>query len=259
MRDLQRVAGNRAVTALVQRGKLVRKGSGRPAGARQAVAGRKSPARVAAPVLSDSLLPAREEGYLGNFSRIRRWHVNPPQRGLIIQEVTRTFTVVYWQGDTWASISGNALDEYAKHKINATENRYWELWTVDPTGEVGDGGLDAFGLASVIPSAGLKARLRAGLKPRPEASSLQYTSCGSFVIRGRARFFPTPARLTPRALGFRRSGVSSSNGLPSRMDDPAAIPAAAPREAVTYTVTAHWTSAGEAESSWYSRVSGRRA
>jgi hypothetical protein len=154
-------------------------------------------------------------------------------QGVIIQEVWRDFDVYKTKGGT--RLTGATLDSYVKDpnsSVHATETHYWELWEVDATGNVSDGGDDTFGLCSIIPWDG-----------RGALRFLQHVynkTKGTFVMRGRAKFYPTA--LTPATLGFSRTAAKSAGGLYSRTTDPSAsLPVAAPGE-VNYRVRVTWNS-----------------
>ncbi|WP_308258394.1 eCIS core domain-containing protein [Saccharothrix obliqua] len=169
------------------------------------------------------------EGPCGNFRRDRQWVVDPPQQGVIIQEVTRTFNVELFDPDSgsWNRIEGQALDDYLANSggsADARVNRYWELWRVNAQGKVGDEGTDTFGMTSLIRHEG----------------QVPDTTRGSFTIRGRAYFYPT--KRLPATLGFKRNAVRTAGGLFSTFDEPQLgdlTPASGP---ITYTVTAVWDS-----------------
>lgn len=237
---LQAAAGNRATGELVSRlartnadatGRAVARTAHRPAYQAQTV---QRMMRAPVPALSGNLLAERsEEGRVGNFSRARQWQVTNPQRGVIIQYVTRVFNVQLWNGTAWQSLADAELDAYVtdpNSAVHATTQQYWELWTVDGTGGVSDTGVDTFGLCSVIPN----------------SRKLRNTTKGTFTITGTASFYPTTE--APSTLGFVQNAVAAAGGLFSRTTDPAdalgAAGLAASGAPVTYTVTATWNSSG---------------
>ncbi len=180
-----------------------------------------------------------QEGYCGNFQRVRDWNVANPVAGLIVQEVWRTFNVTNYA--TGLPLAGAALNAYVQNPasaVHATETHYWELWTVSAGGVVSDGGTDTFGLCSLIPWNGVGA-LRF-------MTDVLRTTWGSFVMRGRARFYRNPAARAPTTLGFARNGAAAAGGLFSRVIDPAAtltgLLGPAVGAAVNYTVTVTWAS-----------------
>ncbi|MGW7225075.1 eCIS core domain-containing protein [Streptomyces cyaneofuscatus] len=171
-------------------------------------------AGTAAPVASQAALtnlPADEkEGECGYFERRRRLSVNPPQQGLIIQEINRVFAVQQWDGSAWTALPAANIDSYVTAQgsdVFATVGRYWELWIVDAQGNVSDGGEDTFSLASIIP----------GRKRKD-------TTRGTYTITGDAAFYPTT--VAPGALGFTQGGAGPAGGLFSTLTDPSGAIAA---------------------------------
>ncbi|WP_436841598.1 eCIS core domain-containing protein [Streptomyces cyaneofuscatus] len=165
-------------------------------------------AGTAAPVASQAVLtnlPADEkEGECGYFERRRQLSVNPPQQGLIIQEINRVFAVQQWDGSAWTALPAANIDSYVTAQgsdVFATVGRYWELWIVDAQGNVSDGGEDTFSLASIIP----------GRKRKD-------TTRGTYTITGDAAFYPTT--VAPGALGFTQGGAGPAGGLFSTLTDP---------------------------------------
>ncbi|WP_033352571.1 DUF4157 domain-containing protein [Kitasatospora aureofaciens] len=150
------------------------------------------------------------EGECGYFERRRALSVNPPQQGVIIQEITRVLAVEQWDGQAWAPLPNTAIDSYVTARnstVHATVGRYWELWQVDGQGNVSDGAEDTFGLPSIIPG-----RKRVN------------TTRGTYTITGNAVFYPTAA--DPAALGFTRGGAAPAGGLYSTLSDPSGAIAA---------------------------------
>ncbi|MFH8374055.1 DUF4157 domain-containing protein [Streptomyces cyaneofuscatus] len=171
-------------------------------------------AGTAAPVASQAALtnlPADEkEGECGYFERRRQLSVNPPQQGLIIQEINRVFAVQQWDGSAWTALPAANIDSYVTARgsdVFATVGRYWELWIVDAQGNVSDGGEDTFSLASIIPG-----------KKRKD------TTRGTYTITGDAAFYPTT--VAPGALGFTQGGAGPAGGLFSTLTDPSGAIAA---------------------------------
>ncbi|RLV66710.1 DUF4157 domain containing protein [Streptomyces sp. CBMAI 2042] len=171
-------------------------------------------AGTAAPVASQAVLtnlPADEkEGECGYFERRRQLSVNPPQQGLIIQEINRVFAVQQWDGSAWTALPAANIDSYVTAQgsdVFATVGRYWELWIVDAQGNVSDGGEDTFSLASIIP----------GRKRKD-------TTRGTYTITGDAAFYPTT--VAPGALGFTQGGAGPAGGLFSTLTDPSGAIAA---------------------------------
>lgn len=172
-----------------------------------------------------------EEGQCGNFQRVRYWSVDNPVQGFIIQKVTRTFNVECYNGSSWDPISGGALNTYVTDpdsSVDADVLVYWELWTVDASGAVSDGGDDTFGLCSLI----------------PDSTHIDNTTRGSYTMSGEAYFYAT--NQTPETFGFAPGAVSTAGGLYSSATDPAAVAAFSALvpsgPAVTYTVTSTWDS-----------------
>lgn len=189
--------------------------------------------RAPAPILAALPRPADdEEGYCGNFQRIRGWQVANPVQGFIVQEITRTFNVTL--GRLGAPLAGGALNAYVRDpasSVHSLETHYWELWQVQADGTISDGGEDTFGLCSIIPWDG-QGRLNV-------RRDVQHTTVGRFVMTGSARFYPTAAAVP--AI-FRRNAVQAAGGLFSTANNPTAhLPASAPG-VVNYTVTAAWDS-----------------
>jgi hypothetical protein len=184
---------------------------------------------TATPALTATAQPAEDlEGLCGNFSRVREWAIANPQRGVIVQEVTRTFNVQQYTADQgWVPINGQALDTYVANSggtANATVLKYWELWTVDEQGNVSDGGADTFGMTSLIQT----------------PQQIHDTTKGSFMISGTAYFFATDQ--DPTTLGFQRDAVVTAGGLFSTAVQPqlnSLTPASGP---ITYTVHSTWDS-----------------
>ncbi|WP_231904944.1 eCIS core domain-containing protein [Streptantibioticus cattleyicolor] len=144
------------------------------------------------------------EGECGGFERRRALSVNPPQQGVIVQEITRVFAVEQWDGSAWTALPNTAIDDYVTAKnstVHATVGRYWELWQVDAEGNVSDGAEDTFGLPSIIPG-----RTR------------KNTTRGTYTITGKAVFHPTTA--APETLGFTRRGAAPAGDLYSTLSDP---------------------------------------
>ncbi|MGW9303835.1 eCIS core domain-containing protein [Streptomyces cyaneofuscatus] len=171
-------------------------------------------AGAAAPVASQAALtnlPADEkEGECGYFERRRQLSVNPPQQGLIIQEINRVFAVEQWDGSAWTALPAANIDSYVTARgsdVFATVGRYWELWIVDAQGNVSDGGEDTFSLAAIIPG-----------KKRKD------TTRGTYTITGDAAFYPTT--VAPGALGFTQGGAGPAGGLFSTLTDPSGTIAA---------------------------------
>ncbi|HEU5332708.1 MAG TPA: hypothetical protein VFU73_08095, partial [Actinocrinis sp.] len=136
------------------------------------------------------------EGRCGFFERRRKWTVDPPEAGVIIQLITRSFDVSEWTGSSWRKMSGAEIDAYATTRRSApyaTVLQYWELWEVSSSGGVSDGNEDTFSLCAIIP---------------PTATTdhqMRNTTRGSFVITGHARFYAYGrGRVTPESLGFTR-------------------------------------------------------
>jgi hypothetical protein len=188
---------------------------------------------VATPALEGFLDGPGREGMCGGFKRTRRWRVTNGTKGVIIQKVTRTFTVERFDGTsrTWAAITGGAIDTYVTDpdsSVDATDAQYWELWRVREDGTV-ISNEDSFSLCSLIPT----------------ATTIANTTKGNFVVSGEAYFYPT-ATVTSDDLGFATGTVAAAGVLPSRASDPAGDLASnglvASGAAVTYTVTSTWDS-----------------
>lgn len=170
----------------------------------------RAPATVASQAALTNLPADEQEGECGYFERRRQLSVNPPQQGLIIQEITRVFAVEQWDGSAWAALPAANIDSYVTAKgsdVFATVGRYWELWLVDAQGNVSDGGEDTFSLASIIP----------GRKRKD-------TTRGTYTITGDASFYPTA--VAPATLGFTRGGAGPAGGLFSTLSDPSGAIAA---------------------------------
>ncbi|WP_069767391.1 DUF4157 domain-containing protein [Streptomyces sp. LUP30] len=169
---------------------------------------------VAAPVATQAafthLAGDDLEGECGGFERRRALSVNPPQQGVIVQEINRVFAVEQWDGAAWSTLPSSAIDAYVTARnstVHATVGRYWELWEVDAQGNVSDGAEDTFGLPSIIP----------GRKRKD-------TTRGTYTITGDAVFYPTTA--APDTLGFTRGGAAPAGGLYSTLADPSGAIAA---------------------------------
>jgi hypothetical protein len=192
------------------------------------------PARIARPdpVLSAALAGAGTEGPCGSFTRVRNWQVTNGRSGLIIQKITRTFTVQVYDptSSTWAMTTGAALNTYVTDPgstVSGTDLVYWEAWRVRADGSVING-TDQFVLCGLIPT----------------AASHVNTTRGYFTITGEAFFYPTDD--SPADLNFTASSVVAAGVLPARTTDPAGDLTgrgiAAVGAAVTYSVTATWDS-----------------
>ena len=173
------------------------------------------------------------EGECGYFERRRQLSVNPPQQGLIIQEINRTFAVEQWDGSAWVALPNTNIDAYVTAKsshVYATVGRYWELWEVDAQGNVSDGGEDTFSLAAIIPG-----------KKRKD------TTRGTYRITGDAVFYPTT--VAPGTLGFARGGAAPAGGLYSTLTDPSGAIAAnqltATGQPVRCQVDVRWDSSAQ--------------
>lgn len=167
-----------------------------------------------------------EEGLCGNFARVREWEIVNPQRGVIIQEVTREFDVQRYTPEGWVALNGSDLDAYVAPTggtADATVLRYWELWQVDANGVVGDGGSDTFGMTSLI-----------------QSDQVHDTTKGRLTIRGRAWFYVTDQ--DPTTLGFRRHAVRTAGGLFSATNPNLSLLNAPASGPITYTVRASWDS-----------------
>lgn len=170
----------------------------------------RAPATVASQAALANLPADEQEGECGYFERRRQLSVNPPQQGLIIQEINRVFAVEQWDGSAWTALPAANIDSYVTAKgsdVFATVGRYWELWLVDAQGNVSDGGEDTFSLASIIP----------GRKRKD-------TTRGTYTITGDASFYPTA--VAPATLGFTRGGAGPAGGLFSTLSDPSGAIAA---------------------------------
>lgn len=170
----------------------------------------RAPATVASQAALTNLPADEQEGECGYFERRRQLSVNPPQQGLIIQEINRVFAVEQWDGSAWTALPAANIDSYVTAKgsdVFATVGRYWELWLVDAQGNVSDGGEDTFSLASIIP----------GRKRKD-------TTRGTYTITGDASFYPTA--VAPATLGFTRGGAGPAGGLFSTLSDPSGAIAA---------------------------------
>lgn len=170
----------------------------------------RAPATVASQAALANLPADEQEGECGYFERRRLLSVNPPQQGLIIQEINRVFAVEQWDGSAWTALPAANIDSYVTAKgsdVFATVGRYWELWLVDAQGNVSDGGEDTFSLASIIP----------GRKRKD-------TTRGTYTITGDASFYPTA--VAPATLGFTRGGAGPAGGLFSTLSDPSGAIAA---------------------------------
>lgn len=194
------------------------------------------------PVLTAVLdVNQNQEGYCGNFQRVRTWKVQNPVPGVIIQEVTRQFNVSQVNGN---ALSGSALDNYVQDpnsSVHAGDTKYWELWAVDSKGKVSDGGDDTFGLCSIIPWNGI------GI--RKYQTHVAKTTKGTFIMSGTAYFYPTSQ--TPTQLGFTQGAVACAGGLYSRKITPSGLPSQSCGP-VTYKVTVTWNS--NANKTVYSKV-----
>ena len=169
-----------------------------------------------------------EEGYCGNFQRVRQWGVTNPVEGVIVQRVTRAFAVS--KVNQSALMSGSELNGYVRGQgstVNGNDTDYYELWTVDSRGRVSDGGDDTFGLCSIIPG---------------DVSTIKNSTKGTFTMTGSATFYPSRTDATTlQGYGFRKRAVVSAGGLYSMTGSPRSLPQSA-GVAVTYAVTSAWDS-----------------
>lgn len=198
--------------------------------------------RNTGPVLSAFADGDGTEGPCGGFTRKRRWRVANPVAGVIIQKVTRTFAVEYFDDTgSWTAISGDALDDYVTDpgsSVHANRTQYWELWRVRADGSIVHNE-DTFALCSLIPDATARAN----------------TTRGSFTITGVASFYPTTD--APGDLGFAQHSVDAAGMLFARDDDPATDIGHldAVGNEVTYTVVSTWNSSDPAKGpEFYSAV-----
>ncbi len=180
------------------------------------------------------------EGPAGYFQRERRWRVINPVAGVIIQHVIRTFNNVRnIAGPHPVALAGAAIDAYVADPASqphATVAAYWELWTVATDGTVSDGGVDTFGLPSIIAWDGQAAPTR--VHPDFENTHVRNSTRGEFVIRGRADFY---AGGTVALLGHNQA-LAIAGGLPSTAAQPQALPPGT-GAVVDHTVTVTWDTA----------------
>lgn len=177
----------------------------------------------ATPALSATATGTPQEGDCGYFERRRAWSVNPPVQGVIIQHIQRTFDV--YKVKEGNKLTPAEIDDYVVSKGSApyaTENDYWELWEVEASGTIQDGGEDTFSLCSI--------------KGRGPSKN---TTRGTFTITGTAEFYPTTA--APSTFGFNRGTVKAAGGLFSMASAPHGLPAASGSQ-VTHTATVEWDS-----------------
>ena len=256
---LQRTVGNDAVSRMVQQ---ARHGDAEAASVQRAPSegsSRRS-ARTAAsrPAAVRSTLAAQplgggyeEEGACGYFVRRRDWAVQPPQRGFIIQKITRHFQVdrlvpgENGAPGTWQPLSGAAIDGYITDPNSAafaTVSQYWELWKVKENGQVEDGGDDTFSLCSIIPN----------------GQTTENTTRGRYTMTGEAYFYPSPdPALRPSQIGFARNRAAPAGGLFSALNDPAQLiseKGLVASNRVGYTTTVTWDSSTGNENDLYSSV-----
>jgi len=206
-----------------------------PMGASQATS---TPAsRLSAPLVDEGL-----EGECGYFERRRAWRVTPPQRGFIIQKITRRFNVERFNGTDWEALPASEIDGYINKPGSKTYGHiaeYWELWSVNEQGEVDNEGEDTFGLCSITP----------GNKKKD-------TTKGTYDISGVAHFYPLGDKnLRPDDLGLVEHAVITAGGLPSAHSDPSAAIQQAGLTAslaCTYNVHVKWDSSAKDR---YSEVS----
>jgi Domain of unknown function (DUF4157) len=180
-------------------------------------------APVTTPVLSATATGAPLEGDCGYFERRRAWSVNPPEQGVIVQHIQRSFDVS--KVNEVNMLSPQEIDDYVVSKGSrpyATENEYWELWEVEANGTVKDGGEDTFSLCSI----------KSGRQSKN-------TTKGTFIITGTAEFYPTTD--VPSKFGFSRNSVNAAGGLFSTTSAPHDLPAAV-GSPVTHTATVEWDS-----------------
>jgi hypothetical protein len=170
------------------------------------------------------------EDACGGFRRRRQWTVDNPERGLIVQHVTRAFTGVrQWMPGTtsWAAMNDAQIDVYVTgEEPYATIAEYWEAWQVNDKGRV-TANEDSFALCSIV----------------PDGQHVINTTRGTFTITGVAQFYQTD--LTPTALGF-TGAVGPAGVIANRDDDPttdlATNGATASGEVVGYEIVATWNS-----------------
>ena len=201
-----------------------------------------TPPTTSPPTLSATNVSAEEEeGRCGNFKRVKEWAVAHPVSGVIVQRVTRRFEVTR-VGQT-GQMTGSALNAYVRgpgSTVNATETEYWELWTVDSSGSVSDGGDDTFGLCSLIPG---------------DETTIPDSTKGRFTMTGTARFYPTTtAAATITGFGFSRRAVASAGGLYSTATNPSARLPTPVGPTINHQVVVNWDSSSSDENDHYGTV-----
>lgn len=162
------------------------------------------------PALSAIGPKAGREGACGFFSRSREWYVANPVRGFIIQKITRTFSVEWYDTSkgSWQALTGGAIDKYVTDpdsSVDADSTEYWELWEVNDEGRIIHN-RDTFALCSILPTA-----------TTPPVN----TTKGTFTITGTASFYPASEEVSAGDLGFTSGGAAPAGMLLSRTDDPA--------------------------------------
>ena len=186
------------------------------------------------PVLKAQLIPqANKEGLCGYFVRVRKWQVENPVEGIIVQEIVRTFNVEKYvepfPNNTQALQNIDNYIQDPNSKAFASELHYWEAWTVDSSGNVSDGGEDTFSLCSIIPL---------------DTDTAPNSTKGTYTMKGSAKFYPTNSKLD--TLGFTRNTVGAAGGLYSRTTNPTTTSAftklVAADGTVDYSVTVTWDS-----------------
>jgi len=184
----------------------------------------------------------------GSFARHRNWElswsdtslVKTTVNGSIIQVVTRKFNVEQCtdaENDVWAHMDEGAIDTYvsAHSRAYATIDVYWEAW------EVKDGAAlyaDLFGLCPIVPDAN---------------GDPTFTTRGTFVMTGKAAYYPDIDDAELKKLGFSVLADHPSNGLLATNSDPG-LGAYAAFDAPDYTVTVTWNSNTSMKKSCISKI-----
>lgn len=145
-----------------------------------------------------------DNGAAGSFEYRKRWEVDHPVAGIIVQHVTREFHV--HEVGSIHEMTGAEIDSYiggGSSNAYGTVLEYWELWTVDASGKVGPVDEDTFGLCAIKPK---------------KTRGYRDTTTGTFTITGVANFYPNTT--APDLLGFTLNGVETAGGLYSTATDP---------------------------------------
>jgi hypothetical protein len=171
--------------------------------------------------LEHTLDGARDlEGACGYFFRVRTLKPPDGKTGVIVQHITRSFTVHKVDGTPLVGLQIDGYVSSPKSEPNADETSYWEVWHIDTPGKQD---VDEWTLCSII----------------PKGRGVWDTTYGTYVMTGTAAFYEGE---TPASLGFTKSEAKCSGTLLSRKTAPTLPLAKKVGPDVNYAVTVTWDS-----------------